>query len=129
MTGGRSPQTLPGTDTTTKVDVATHRRKELLAIIRRRVRPGSGSSLDFLRRRTWSEPSVDLHRLRTPFVVVGATATALYMPERLTKDVAILVLAKDAPALHHELNRAGCIRIGMLTIGGSTWRTPGANST
>ena len=68
---------------------------------------------------------MELHRLRTPFVVVGATATSLYMPRRSTEDVDILVLARDAPRLHRELAEAGSVRVGTLTIGGTTWETPG----
>ena len=101
------------------------RRRLLLDIVRRRVRPGSGSTVEFLRTRTWSEPEVDLHRIRTPFVLVGATATALYMPERLSQDVDILVLASDAAHLHRELIAAGCTQVGTLTIGGTSWQTPG----
>lgn len=104
---------------------ATARRRLLLDIVRRRVRPGSGSAVDFLRTRTWSEPTVDLHRIRTPFVLVGATATALYMPERQSEDVDILILASDAAELHRELTEAGCTLEGRLTIGGSSWQTPG----
>lgn len=103
----------------------TARRRLLLEIARRRARPGSGSTIEFLRTRTWSEPEVDLHQIRTPFVLVGATATALYMPERVTNDVDILVLAADAAALHRELIEAGYTQTGTLTIGGTSWQTPG----
>ena len=102
----------------------TARRRLLLSIVRRRVRPGSGSTVEFLRTRTWSDPAVDLHQLRTPFVLVGATATALYMPERLSNFVDILALASDAAALHRELIEAGYTQVGTLTIGGTSWQTP-----
>lgn len=101
------------------------RRKQFLALVRRRVRPGSGSSIDFLRTRTWSEPVVELPNLDAPYVIVGAVATALYMPERVTRDLDILVLAEDAPAVHHQLMAAGYRRAGSLMIGGSVWETPG----
>jgi hypothetical protein len=100
------------------------RRRLLLDLSRRRVRPGSGSSLGFLRNRTWSDPVVDLHGLRTPFVIVGAVATALYMPERDTKDIDILVRDRDAPALHQELRAAGYAQVGRLAIGGTSWQAP-----
>ena len=68
---------------------------------------------------------MDLHRLRTPFVIVGAVATSLYMPERVTKDIGVLVLASDAGDLHAELADAGWRRVGTLTVGGTRWPTPG----
>ncbi len=38
--------------------------------------------------------ALDLHRLRTPFVVVGGVATALYMPERATLDLDLLTIKR-----------------------------------
>lgn len=109
------------------LDSAIPRRKALLELALRRARPGSGSTLDFLTTRTWKDPGVDLHRLQTPFVIVGGVATALYMPLRLTLDVDLLVLAADAPRLHRELGQGGCTRKGLLTIGGTSWQTPDGN--
>ncbi|MEG3899091.1 MULTISPECIES: hypothetical protein [unclassified Microcoleus] len=60
----------------------------------------------------------------TLFVVVGGIATRLYMPERMTDDVDILVLAQDAANLYRELEQAGSRRTGELSIGGSTWELP-----
>ena len=68
---------------------------------------------------------MDLHQLRTRFVVVGAVATSLYMPKRLTDDLDLLVLTKDAPDLYEEFAQAGYTRVGTLTVGGTTWETPG----
>ena len=101
-------------------------RKRFLAIARRRGRHGSGSSLQFLETRTALLPVADLRSLikQTPFVVVGGVATRLYMPERMTLDVDILVLLDDAPALARELSAAGCRKIGSLTVGGDTWELP-----
>jgi hypothetical protein len=104
------------------------RRKQYLALARRRARPGSGSSRALLVSRNWQDPGmdtgVDLQRVRTPFVVVGAVATWLYMPQRMTRDLDLLVLAADAPRLYAELAEAGCARTGTLAIGGTIWRTP-----
>ena len=97
----------------------------ILDLARRRVRPGSGSRLDALRARTWSEPVIDLREVRTPFVIVGAVAAALYMPERSTKDLDILVLERDAPALYVELRESGYVQVGRLAIGGTSWQAPG----
>ena len=109
-------------------DGALLRRKQYLALARRRVQPGSGSSRALLLSRNWQDPGmdigVDLQCVRTPFVVVGAVATWLYMPQRMTRDLDLLVLAADAPRLYAELAEAGCVRTGTLSIGGTTWRTP-----
>lgn len=107
-------------------DVATQRRRVFLDLVRRRVQPGSGSSLEFLRSRTWSDPTmaVDLSILRTPFVIVGGVATALYMPQRLTLDLDVLVRIGDTDAFAGELRQAGCSFVGPLAVGGQTWQTP-----
>ena len=59
-----------------------------------------------------------------PFVVVGAMAARLYMPERTTFDTDILVLEEDRAACEQRLTEAGAQRIGDLSIGGSTWQLP-----
>ncbi len=50
------------------------------------------------------------------FVVVGGTATSLYMPQRMTNDVDILVATADAPAAEQSLVRAGAASEGPLSI-------------
>jgi len=97
-------------------------RKQLIAMARRRVRPGSGSPIEFLRRRDWREPKLDLRGLHTPYVIVGGVATALYMPQRVTVDTDILVAASDAPSLHAELRERGLTYLRPLSFGGSSWQ-------
>ena len=60
----------------------------------------------------------------TPFVVVGGVATRLYMPERMTLDIDILVSAADRELCEKELLEAGCKKQGDLAIGGATWTLP-----
>ena len=60
----------------------------------------------------------------TPFVVVGGVATRLFMPERTTLDIDILVLTTDREVCERELATAGCRKIGDLSIGGATWKLP-----
>lgn len=67
---------------------------------------------------------MDLHQLKTPFLVVGGVATWLYMPQRQTKDVDLLVQAADSPSLSRELEAVGCARISVLSVGGALWRLP-----
>lgn len=74
----------------------------------------------------------DLNALfsRVRFVVVGGTATSLYMPQRITRDVDVLVAAVDAPAAEGALVKAGAISQGPLNIDnplqlkGSSWKLP-----
>jgi hypothetical protein len=101
-------------------------RKRYLALARRRAQPGSGSQQTFLHTRTAMFPVFDLRSIikQTPFVVVGGVATRLYMPERMTVDLDILILAEDAAELQRELQAANCQQIGTLTVGGATWRLP-----
>ena len=105
-------------------DLGKLRRKQYIALIQKRVRPGSGSSLALMQSRTWAYPVADLNRIirETAFVVVGGVATRLYMPERMTLDIDILVSSQDAPGLYRELNQASGKKIGLLTIGGSSWQ-------
>lgn len=115
------------------------RRATYLEIMRRRVRPGRGSSLALLRSRE-SCPMPDLTALFSGvrYVVVGGTATSLYMAQRITKDVDVLVSTADAPAAERALVRAGAVgghkvrpyegptlgRSNPLEIEGHSWRLP-----
>ncbi|PSB27314.1 hypothetical protein C7B69_11040 [filamentous cyanobacterium Phorm 46] len=102
------------------------RRKIYIEIALRRCRPGSGSTLDFLSKRTWNTPVTNIKAIikQTQFVVVGGIATRLYMPERMTDDLDILVLTDDAENIYQELVAAGSIKVGELSIGGSSWQLP-----
>jgi hypothetical protein len=102
------------------------RRKLYLEIALRRCRPGTGSSVEFINRRTWNRPVSNIKAIlqKTPFVVVGGIATRLYMPERMTDDLDILVLTQDTAKVYRELEGAGSRRVGELSIGGSTWQLP-----
>ncbi len=83
---------------------AAWRRHLYLTLIRKRVRPGSGSSQEFLRARTWRIPVFDLRALvQTPFVIVGGVATRLYSPERMTDDLDVLILAQNAKAFYGKV--------------------------
>ena len=67
---------------------------------------------------------MDLTRIQTPFVIVGGVATALYMPQRQTLDIDILIVRDDGPRLYEELRQLGYEIQGRLMIGGTTWRGP-----
>jgi len=100
------------------------RRRQFLALAQRRARPGSGSSIEFLRARTWKATKMSLEQIQTPFVIVGGVATALYMPQRLTLDLDILVVPDQAARLHAELRRLGYTLRGQLAFGGTSWQAP-----
>lgn len=55
------------------------------------------------------------------WAVIGAVATRLYMPERFTQDLDIVIRQEDAEKVRHKLARAGFKYKGMLSIGGSSW--------
>lgn len=59
-----------------------------------------------------------------PWAVVGAVATRLYMPERTTGDMDIVVLARHAQEVRRRLGEAGFSYRGELSIGGSSWTSP-----
>ena len=59
-----------------------------------------------------------------PWAVVGAAATRLYMPERLTRDLDILVRFADRDQVHDRLQRAGWTVQGELAVPGTHWSTP-----
>ena len=65
-----------------------------------------------------------LYLLKTPFVIVGAVATRLYMPLRLTSDIDVLVHARDRDRFGEELTAHGCELMQRLAIPGSRWRLP-----
>jgi hypothetical protein len=101
-------------------------RKTLISIARRRQKPGTGSSRAFLIARTATMIWPDLSSVFAdlPWAVVGAVATRLYMPERMTRDLDVAVYAADASQAHRRLKVAGWTQTGQLHIGGTSWRGP-----
>jgi len=93
---------------------------------KRRARPGSGSSRQTLRERgaAYGAADVTKHLGEVPFVIVGGLATRLYMPERMTLDVDVLVLSRDQERAERALAGSGCEKKGPLTVGDSVWRLP-----
>jgi hypothetical protein len=105
-------------------DLSSQKRKHFLALVKKRIKPGSGSSVEFLHQRTWNYPVTNFNNIikQAPFVVVGGVATRLYMPERMTLDLDILVKSEDAPLIYQDLQEAKSIKIGELSISGSQWQ-------
>ena len=53
--------------------------------------------------------------------MIGAEATRLYMPERATQDMDVIVDVADAKAARRLLSEAGYSYQAELAIGGSSW--------
>jgi hypothetical protein len=96
------------------------RRRFLIDLCRRRIRPGTGSAPEFLERRTAMNPWPDLRPILKgiPWAIVGAVATRAYMPERATKDLDILVRAHDGDAVLERLQAAGYRYLSSLAVPG-----------
>ncbi len=106
-------------------------RKFFLLLAKKRVKPGSGSTTYFLNKRTWSLAVTDIRKLipsSIPFVVVGGVATRLYMPERMTLDLDIVIAANQAEVAYHQLQNFGAIKVNDLSIPGSQWNLPDGTS-
>lgn len=56
------------------------------------------------------------------WAVVGAAATRLYMPERSTRDLDIVVGVEDIERAYRKLDEAGYTQVGALSIGGTRWQ-------
>jgi hypothetical protein len=108
------------------IDIRAMTRKTIIGMALRRQRQGNGSSPVMLAQRTTHMNWFDLTPILTPILwaVVGAAATRLYMPERVTQDLDIAIVADDMPAAFTKLSAAGFIKENDLSIGGATWRTP-----
>ncbi len=99
-------------------------RKKFIEITRRRISPGAGSTVAFLKTRTWTHPVTNLSELITvPYVIVGGVATRLYMPERFTLDLDILIHTDRSSQLYTDL-ATKATQIGELSIGGTSWELP-----
>ena len=105
-------------------------RRRLIDLARRRQRPGSGSSPSFLRRRTSLAQFPDLKPVLTGirWAIVGGVATRLYMPERVTLDLDIVVSAGDREVVRRRLTEAGFQYKSDLSMGGSSWTVPDGSS-
>jgi hypothetical protein len=102
------------------------RRGLLLDLSRRKQKPGMGSSLTFMERRTAMNPWPDLRELLNglDWVIVGGVATRAYMPERMTNDLDILIRASDGPLVLERLAQAGYETVSVLAIPGYLLRSP-----
>ena len=100
--------------------------KFLIGLSLRLAKPGSGTSREFLSRRTamkiWPDLTSALGEI--PWAVVGGVATRAYMPERTTADLDVFIEASQAGEVHRRLAGAGFEFKQELSIGGSAWNSP-----
>jgi len=96
------------------------KRQLLIEMALKRVQPGTGSSHEFMRRRTAMHDWPDLRDVLQGigWVIVGGVATRAYMPERVTKDLDILVRRGDEEAVLQRLQDAGYKIISRLAVPG-----------
>jgi hypothetical protein len=101
-------------------------RRTMIRMAKRGQRPGSGSSIEFLKRRTADVEWFDLSDILAgiDWAVIGAVATRHYMPERATKDLDVAIAAKNAKKVRQLLEKAGFTYKSELGIAGSHWITP-----
>jgi hypothetical protein len=102
------------------------RRRFMIDLCRRRMRPGTGSAPEFLHRRTALNPWPDLRPVLRgiPWVIVGAVATRAYMPERATRELDILVRATDGGIVRERLEGARYSYLSALAVPGFAVRSP-----
>ena len=86
-------------------DPYAQKRKQFINLVMRYVQKGSGSSIEFLNSWSWTYAVANLNDIikQAHFVVVGGVATRLYMPERMTLDLDVLVKAEDAQLVYEVL--------------------------
>lgn len=103
-----------------------HRRRILIDICRRHIKPGTGSGYDFLQRRTAMNPWPDLRPILQgiPWAIVGGVATRAYMPERATQNLDILVHQRDGDDVIERLETAGYFCLSQLAVPGYVLRSP-----
>jgi hypothetical protein len=91
----------------------------------RRARSGTGSSAEFMQRRTalitWPDLREALKGI--DWALVGGVATRTYMPERLTKDLDILVREADGNEVVNRLRESGFEVLSRLAIPGYILRS------
>jgi hypothetical protein len=101
-------------------------RRILIEISLRRQKPGSGSALQFLGERTAMNVWPDLREVLQgiPWVVIGGVATRAYMPERMTKDLDVLVHHSYGETAIRRLQQHGFLLVSKLAIPGYLLRSP-----
>jgi hypothetical protein len=79
----------------------------MIDMVKRRIKPGIGSSHEFMRKRTAKNPWPDLRPILKgiDWAIIGSVATRAYMSERMTKDLDIIVHQSDGEAVIKRLEQ------------------------
>src|SRR5512138_315426 len=101
-------------------------RRLMIDMAMRNGKPGTGSSVEFMRRRTAMNPWPDLRPILKgiKWAIVGGVATRAYMPERMTKDLDILVHQSDGETVIKRLEQAGYHIASRLAVPGYLLTSP-----
>jgi hypothetical protein len=101
-------------------------RRIMIDMAMRKGKPGTGSSHEFMRRRTAMNPWPDLRPILRgiDWAIVGGVATRAYMPERMTKDLDIVVHQNDGEAAVKRLEQAGYRIASRLAVPGYLMTSP-----
>jgi hypothetical protein len=101
-------------------------RRFMIDMVKRRIKPGTGSSHEFMRRRTAMNPWPDLRPILQgiDWAIIGGVATRAYMPERMTKDMDILVHKNDGETVIKHLEEAGYRIASELAVPGCLMVSP-----
>jgi len=96
------------------------KRRFLIDMSLRKQKPGTGSSLEFLQRRTadYSYPDLREFLKDIKWAVIGTVATRAYMAERVTQGLDIVVLKEDGERVIQCLVMAGYTVVSELAISG-----------
>jgi hypothetical protein len=102
------------------------KRRLMIDMVKRKGKPGTGSSHEFMRRRTAMNPWPDLRPILKgiTWLIVGGVATRAYMPERMTKDLDILVHQSDGEKVIKRLEQAGYRIVSHLAVPGFLMQSP-----
>ena len=101
-------------------------RRFMINMAMRNGKPGTGSGHEFMQRRTATIPWPDFRPILqgVDWVIVGDVATRAYMPERVTKDLDILVHKDDEEVVIAKLEKAGYRTKSRLAIPGYLMLSP-----
>jgi hypothetical protein len=85
------------------------RRRILIDIGLRRIKPGTRSSTEFFRERSAMHTWPDLNKIfeDIPWAVTGGVATRAYMPERATNDIDVVIRRQDCHIAWNRFREAG----------------------
>ena len=102
------------------------KRRFMIDMLLRRGRPGTGSSHEFMRRRTAMNPWPDLRPILQgiDWAIIDGVATRAYMPERMTQDLDILVHESDGETAVKKLEQAGYRKASRLAVPGYLMISP-----